>query len=40
MVVSGDILTRSWDAPARADPTTFDGESVPAGWEGLHVFDI
>jgi len=39
VVVYGNILTRSWDAPL-AQATTCDGEPVPAGWEGLHVFDI
>jgi hypothetical protein len=39
VVVFGNILTRSWDAPASAGQTC-DGEPVPAGWEGLHVFDI
>jgi hypothetical protein len=41
VVVYGNILTRSWDAPASATTQrTCDGEPVPAGWEGLHVFDI
>ena len=39
VVVYGNILTRSWDVPL-AQATTCDGEPVPAGWEGLHVFDI
>ncbi|HEX5730808.1 hypothetical protein [Microbacterium sp.] len=39
VVVYGNILTRSWDAPASAGQTC-DGEPVPVGWEGLHVFDI
>ena len=39
VVVHGNILTRSWDAPAGSGATC-DGEPVPAGWEGLHVFDI
>ena len=41
VVVYGNILTRSWDAPASATTQrTCDGEPVPAGFEGLHVFDI
>jgi hypothetical protein len=41
VVVYGNILTRSWDAPASATSArTCDGEPVPPGWEGLHVFDI
>ena len=39
IVVYGDVLTRSWDAPAQAGRTC-DGKPVPPGWEGLHVFDI
>src|SRR5687768_1734469 len=39
VVVYGNILTRSWDVPL-AQATTCDGKAVPAGWEGLHVFDI
>ncbi len=39
VVVYGNILTRSWDVPL-AQSTTCDGDPVPAGWEGLHVFDI
>jgi len=39
VVVYGDILTRSWDAPASAGQSC-DGEPVEPGWEGLHVFDI
>jgi hypothetical protein len=46
IVVWDDILVRSWNAPAGASPlpfgtgTTCDGEDVPPGWEGVHVFDI
>jgi hypothetical protein len=39
VVVYKDIVVRSWNSPAPG--TTFcDGELVPAGFEGLHVFDI
>jgi hypothetical protein len=45
IVVWGDILVRSWNSPAPAATPEFplancDGEEVPAGWEGVHVFDI
>jgi hypothetical protein len=40
VIIWGDILIRSWNSPAPAVVTTCDGEPVPAGWEGLHVFDI
>jgi hypothetical protein len=45
IVVWDDILVRSWNTPAgTAGPfgagLTCDGQPVPAGWEGVHVFDI
>lgn len=39
IVVSGDILVRSWNAKKSTDRLC-DGQVVPAGWEGVHVFDI
>ena len=39
VVVWGSILVRSWDVNSPAGQTC-DGEPVPAGFEGLHVFDI
>ena len=39
VVVWGDVLVRSWNAPA-GDGATCDGEPVSAGFEGLHVFNI
>ena len=39
LVVYGDILVRSWNSPAPAGATC-DGQSVPTGFEGLHIFDI
>ena len=39
LVVYGDILVRSWNSPAPAGATC-DGEAVPTGFEGLHIFDI
>ncbi len=39
IVIHGDILLRSWDAPRAA--TLLCGDVVtPAGQEGMHVFDI
>jgi len=45
IVVWGNILVRSWNSPAPAATAEFplascDGVPVPAGWEGVHVFDI
>jgi hypothetical protein len=45
VVVWDDILVRAWNTPAgTAGPfgagLTCDGESVPSGFEGVHVFDI
>jgi hypothetical protein len=48
IVVWEDILVRAWNSPAPADdPATpadetryCDGRPVPAGFEGMHVFDI
>ena len=48
IVVWGNILVRAWNSPAPADnPATpanetrfCDGEPVPAGFEGMHIFDI
>jgi hypothetical protein len=39
VVVYGDILVRSWNSPAPAG-STCDGQPVPTGFEGLHIFDI
>jgi hypothetical protein len=45
VVVWNNILVRSWNSPAPAATAEFplancDGQDVPAGFEGLHVFDI
>jgi hypothetical protein len=45
VVVWDDILVRTWDAPAGTPGPfgaglTCDGQPVPQGWEGVHVFDI
>ncbi len=39
VVVWDNVLVRSWNSPASFGATC-DGEAVPAGFEGLHVFDI
>jgi hypothetical protein len=45
IIVWNNILVRSWNSPATAStnppgPMTCDGDVVPPGFEGLHVFDI
>ena len=39
VMVWEDILIRSWNSNAPGT-TTCDGTTVPAGFEGLHIFDI
>jgi hypothetical protein len=39
LVVWQNILVRSWNSK-KAVPRTCAGQTVPAGWEGVHVFDI
>jgi hypothetical protein len=39
VVVYKDVLARTWDANA-SGTTMCDGQPVPAGFEGLHIFDI
>ncbi|WP_309112624.1 hypothetical protein [Saccharothrix sp.] len=39
IAVWDDILVRSWNSK-KTTPRDCDGETVPAGWEGVHVFDI
>jgi hypothetical protein len=39
VLVWGTTLVRSWNSPAPAGATC-DGEAVPLGWEGVHVFDV
>jgi len=39
IVVWGNILLRSWNSPA-PEGRFCDGEPVPVGFEGFHVFDI
>ena len=45
IVVYKDILVRAWNTPAGTPGAfgaglTCDGQAVPAGFEGVHVFDI
>lgn len=45
VVVWGDVLVRSWNTPAGTPGvfgagTSCDGQPVPEGFEGLHVFDV
>ena len=39
LVVWENILVRSWNSPKGVARTCL-GSTVPAGWEGVHVFDI
>jgi hypothetical protein len=39
VLIWANILVRSWNSPAPAGATC-DGQPVPVGFEGLHVFDI
>lgn len=39
IVVWGNILVRSWNGK-KTTPRDCDGQTVPAGWEGVHVFDL
>ena len=39
IVVWENILVRAWNSKKTTDRTC-DGQTVPAGWEGVHVFDI
>jgi hypothetical protein len=39
IVVWEDVLVRAWNAP-KTEARNCDGTMVPAGFEGMHVFDI
>jgi hypothetical protein len=39
IVVWEDVLVRSWNA-GKAVARDCDGQTVPPGWEGVHIFDI
>jgi len=41
VIVYGNIVVRSWNSNAPSgSPVTCDGQLVPGGFEGFHVFDI
>ncbi len=40
IIVWDDILVRSWNSANTSPTATCDGDPVPPGFEGLHVFDI
>src|SRR5688500_3216204 len=39
IVVWKDVLVRAWNSP-KTEPRNCDGTIVPAGFEGMHIFDI
>ena len=39
VIIWNTILVRSWNSPA-PEGATCDGDAVPTGWEGVHVFDV
>lgn len=39
VIIWEDVLVRSWNSPASGS-STCDGQTVPAGFEGLHIFDV
>jgi hypothetical protein len=39
IVVWDDVLVRAWNSK-KATPRLCDGHTVPAGWEGVHVFSL
>ncbi|HEV2874523.1 MAG TPA: hypothetical protein VGW14_05185, partial [Thermoleophilaceae bacterium] len=39
IVVWRDVLVRAWNSP-KSEPRNCDGTTVPAGFEGMHIFDI
>jgi hypothetical protein len=40
VLVWEDIVVRSWNSNTTSSAATCDGEAVPLGFEGLHVFDV
>ena len=40
IAIYGDILSRSWNSNTGPLGASCDGEFVPPGFEGLHIFDI
>ena len=39
VIIWEDLLVRSWNSPAPAN-STCDGDPVPEGFEGIHLFDV
>ena len=39
IVVWGDVLVRAWNSP-KTEARACDGTTVPAGFEGMHIWDI
>ncbi len=40
VAIYGNILSRSWNSNTPASGSSCDGNVVPPGFEGLHIFDI
>jgi hypothetical protein len=40
VAIYGNILSRSWNSNTPASGSSCDGNPVPPGFEGLHIFDI
>ncbi len=40
VAIYGNILSRSWNSNTPAAGSSCDGNFVPPGFEGLHIFDI
>jgi uncharacterized repeat protein (TIGR01451 family) len=40
VIVWNNILVRSWNSTTSSATLTCDGEAVPPGFEGLHIFDV
>ena len=40
VAIYGNILSRSWNSNTPASGSSCDGNLVPPGFEGLHIFDI
>ncbi len=40
VIVWEDLLVRSWNSNNQSPTRTCDGESVPVGFEGVHIFDV
>ena len=40
VIIYGNVLVRSWNSNTGAAGSSCDGQFVPPGFEGLHVFDI